>query len=335
MVAVANSHDVVIEGITLTDPPNWNLDLYNSDRIRVHGVTIASDPRLPNNDGIDISGSQDVVISDSRIAVGDDGIVINGRRRAVRRVVVSNCLISSECAALKVGWEYTRNDISQIAFSNCILSGCNRGLAAYSCAGATIEDVVASNLVVDTNAPLAFCRPIHLDLRRGKDGERGSMRRIQVSNVVARTQGRILMTADAGSTIEDVNLRDVTMSYPYIEDPDPDAEGNTSSQFSNNNRAARRARAAVVAENVRGLGIDGLRLRWPEVEVPADWRMEAKRENGGTRIFRPDYSNPRPCGFSALWGRNLQGGWFRGDAESSGPGVPQVDLKDSTIRVEG
>ena len=152
--------------------------------------------------------------------------------------------------------------------------------------------------------------------------------------MVVRTQGRILITGDAGSMVEDVVLRDVTMSYPYIEDPEPDAEGNTSSQFSNHNRAARRARAAVVAENVRGLAVDGLRLGWPDAEVPADWRIPAKRENGGTRIFRPDYGNPRPCEFSALWGRNLQDGWFRGDAEASGRDVRRAELEGSTIRME-
>mgnify|MGYP000144446474 CR=1 FL=1 len=325
MVAAIRCRDLRLEGITLTDPPNWNLDLYCCDRVQVRGVTIASDPRLPNNDGIDISGSQDVVISDCRIDVGDDGIVINGRGRPVRRVAVTNCLISSECAALKVGWEYTRHGISQIAFSNCVLTGCNRGLACYSCNGAAIEDVVASNLVMDSNAPIMFARPVHLDLRRGRDtGTVGAIRRIQVSNLVARTQGRILMTAETGGLIEDVTLRDLHLAYPYLEDPEPIAEENRSAQFSNPCRAARRARAALVAENLRGLAVEGLRLTWPGDTVPDEWKRPARRENGGRRIFRPDYA-PRPCAFSAAWLRNVQGWWRAPAAQASAAGTPRFD----------
>ncbi len=327
MVAVIRSRDVVIEGVRLSDPPNWNLDLFCSDRVRVQGVTIASDPRLPNNDGIDISGSSDVIISDCQIHVGDDGIVLNGRSRPVRRVAVSNCVISSECAALKVGWENTRNDITQVAFANCILSGCNRGLACYSGNGAVIEDVVASNLVLDSNAPIMFARPIHLDLRRGNDtGTFGAIRRIQVSNLVARTQGRILLTSEDGGALEDITLRDVSLAYPYLEDAEPIADDNRSSQFSNANRAARRARAAVVAEHVRGLSVDNLRLAWPGAEVPADWQIPAKRENGGTRIFRPDYTQPRPCAFNALWGRDVQGWWRSPAALASASATARFDL---------
>jgi polygalacturonase len=333
MVAAIRCQDLTLEGLTLTDPPNWHLDMYCCDRVRMHGVKIASDPRLPNNDGVDISGSQDVTISDCILDVGDDGIVINGRGREVRRVAISNCLIRSQCGAVKIGWEYTLNRISQIAVSNCVLTGCSRGVCAYSCAGATIEDVTVSNLVVDNQAPIMFSRPIHLDLRRdAKTGRIGAMRRIQIANVVARTPGRILMTSQEGGWLEDVTLRDVHLAYPYLEDPEPDAEGNTSSQFSNDNRAARRARAAVVAENARNLAVDGLRLTWPNEPVPAEWRIPVKRENGGRRLFRPDYDRPRPCSFAALWARNVHGWWRAPLAAASEPDAAPFDQDEFTRR---
>ena len=264
-------------------------------------------------------------------ATVDDGIVINTRARPVNRVIVTNCIISSECAALKVGWESTYHDIRQVAFSNCILSGCNRGLACYSCKGGVVEDVVASNLVMDSNAPIMFARPIHLDLRRDSGtGRFGAIRRIQVSNLVARTQGRILMTSEDGGALEDITLRDVSLAYPYLEDAEPIAEANTSGQFSNANRAARRARAAVVAEHIRGLSVDNLRLGWPGAEIPADWKIPAKRENGGTRIFQPDYTQPRPCAFNALWGRDVQGWWRSPAAQASESATARFDLDQAS-----
>lgn len=65
MLAVVNSQDVTIRDVRLTNPPAWASDIYGSDRVTVQGLSMANDPRTPNNDGIDISGSHDVIISDS------------------------------------------------------------------------------------------------------------------------------------------------------------------------------------------------------------------------------------------------------------------------------
>jgi hypothetical protein len=178
-------------------------------------------------------------------------------------------------------------------------------------------------------------RPIHLDLRRrSHDSPLGGIRQVTISNVIARTNGRILLTAEAGACIENVSLRDIQLAYPHIEDPRLYAPGAWGSQFSNRNPAAREACAAVVAENIRNLSIENLLISWPEGPVPDAWRHPVKRENGGTRVFRPDYSNPCPVAFSALWGRNLQGGHLRApSATSSAGGAPLVQLTDSSFRV--
>jgi len=309
MVCAVKSQDVLIQGVRLFNPPNWNCDLFECDRVRVNGLKIINDGRWPNNDGIDISGCNDVIISDCHIETGDDAIVINTRTRPTRRVVITNCILRTECAALKIGWEWTPYDISQVAISNCVLVGCNRGIASYACDGQSVEDVTISNIVYDSNGPVMFARPIHLDLRKSpKTGKIGVMRNFSISNVVARTQGRILMTAEDGGMLENITLRDVHLIYPYIEDPMPIADGNRSAQFSNPCREARKARAAVVMQNVKDVYIDNLRTTWPSVgEVPAEWRHKTKRENGPTRIFEPDWSTTRPADFALVWAKNVSG----------------------------
>lgn len=102
MVAAIRCQDLTLEGLTLTDSPNWHLDLYCCDRVRMHGVKIASDPRLPNNDGVDISGSQDVTVSN--LVVDNQAPVMfsrpihldlrrdakTGRIGAMRRIQIAN-----------------------------------------------------------------------------------------------------------------------------------------------------------------------------------------------------------------------------------------------------
>ena len=162
----------------------------------------------------------------------------------------------------------------------------------------------------------------------------GRIRHVTISNVIARTNGRILLTAEDGAWIDNVILRDIQLAYPHIEDPRLYAPGAQGSQFSNRSPAAREACAAVVAENIRNLSIENLSISWPGGPVPDTWRIPVKKENGGTRVFRPDYSNPAPVAFSALWGRNLQGGHLRAPGASpSSEGTQRVQLMESSFRV--
>jgi hypothetical protein len=308
MVAVVKSRNIKIRDVTLKDSPFWNLDLYHSDFVDVTGIIIESDPRAPNDDGIDISGSHDVTIANCRISVGDDGIVLNTRPRDVRRVTVTNCIIASQCAALKVGWgnDLDWEDISQVTFSNCVLHNCNRGFAIYSAWGRTVTDVTVSNIVCETRVPVVLCRPIHIDLRLGPDPARpGVVRNIFVSNFIARSQGRILLTAGLGGVVENVTLRDVRLEYVYLEDPAVAGAAATSLQYSSETPRARVERAALVAENIRGLRLDGFEVSWPERPVPAEWQQAFLRENGGRRIFLPDFTGPVKLEFARISLRNV------------------------------
>jgi hypothetical protein len=239
------------------------------------------------------------------------------------------------CAALKLGTGGTYHDMRQITFSNCSIYGSHRGVAIYTVEGGTMEDVAVSNIVFESNVPVILPLPIHLDARRNTDASKlGVIRNISISNFIARTQGRILMTSEDGGMLENITLRDIQIVYPYIEDPalHPDAR---SSQYSRRNPEARVARAAIVAENVRYLSLDGLQITWPSDEVPEKWRLAVKRENGTfERLHHPSYDDPAPVDFSVLWGRNLQDGRLHMPlAEPSSDRAQKYDLVDSDIAV--
>ena len=74
----------------------------------------------PNNDGFDITGSQDVMISDCTLSCCDDAIVLKTTPDSgpIERVTVTNCVIRTRCAALKLGASESFHDMRQIAFSN-------------------------------------------------------------------------------------------------------------------------------------------------------------------------------------------------------------------------
>jgi len=352
MVEIEGCRNVKIQDVTLKTGGGWTCHLYNSDIVHVNRVKILNNLYSPNGDGIDISGCSDVTVSDCIIKTCDDAICLKtfGDSRECKRITINNNVIECLCAALKIGNESFRN-IEQVSFTNNVVYGSNRAFAIYAEGGGTVQDITVSNLVCDTRTPLLYNRPIHISLmeRKGADGStyggekygqkefydvegrKPQLRNVSISNVVARTDGRILITAEPGMMIENLTLRDIQLIYPLIEDPVPHVEEIKSWQFSPKNPEAKKARAALVAENVMNLVVENFLVKWPETDVvPAEWQFPKLIANGTQASFTRNYSKSKVADMSAIWARNIQGGyWYAPLAKASGGGLPDVDINYS------
>lgn len=316
LVQIDRCQDVRIADVTLADVANWTLHLHESDRVWVRGVRIDNPPDAPNADGIDITGCRAVMVSDCHIDTCDDAVVLKTlpHGRSCEDVTVTNCVMRTHCAALKLGCGESYQDMRNIAFSNCVVRGSHRAVGIYSTEGGILENVSIENIVCDTRAPLLFARPIHVDLRRRSERSRlGAIRNLRIAGLLAETTGRIVVTAEPGAVLEDVILRDIVLRYPEVEDPAPHAGRVGGSQFSNRSPWARAERAAVVVENARGLWIEGLSVRWPQGPAPEAWRFAEKLANGDHRVFVPaDWEPGADAAFAAVSVRNVRGGGLAG-----------------------
>ena len=332
MIMVSHSRNVAIRDLNLINPPGWTGNIHASEKVYIKGVVIDNNLRSPNSDGFDISGSREVIISDCNISTCDDAIVLNSVPGDVKNVTISNCIIRTLCAAIKIGWPGDKNNISDISVSNCNIWGSNRGIAIYQSYGIT-ENISVSNIVFESNTPIIFTRPIHIDLRRQRDTTRqiGIVRNIGISNFTARTQGRILITAEEGGFIENLSLSDIKLQYQYFEDPGVYAKNPASDQSSNKSPEARVAKAALAAENVKNLWINNLQIIWPGDKVPDDWKIDNKIENGSfTNIYHPDYSTARPVEFSVFWGKGIEKAYINAPlSEPSAKGVEKYQIRNS------
>jgi len=299
--------DVSIEDIHIVESPGWTLHLSRCDRARIHAVQIDNHRFGPNNDGFDINGCRDVQISQCRIDTCDDAIVLKTSRdsRSCERVTISDCLLSSNCVAIKCGTE-SWHDFRQITVTNCAVTRSTRAFGLYGFDGGSFEQIYVSNLVCDTDVAFVLNHPLHLDARkRNPDSIPSVMRDIRVSGFSARTDGRILMTTADGCVIDRVVLDGVHLSYPLFCDPAPVAPGATSAQSSRHSPEARAARAAIVADGIHRLRIRDLEIDWPESSLFRGWGGgETRIENGGNRRFGPaDVGDD--VSFEPFWGRNL------------------------------
>jgi hypothetical protein len=189
--------------------------------------------------------------------------------------------------------------------------------------GGTVEDVTISNITGDTLAHYSFQRPIQMEVKQSSHLPQtrplGTIRNVTISGFNARTQGRILLTAQEGATMENISLRDIRLEIVHLEDNtllkmDPNWGSN---QLANRNLEARRQPAAIILENLQHFDLHGLRITWP----PAGAKSRAK---GGPQ--RPAGS-PDPA-FSVLWARNVRG------AHIVAPGVGPSDSSATAAIVE-
>lgn len=275
MIDIIECEDLRLEGLTIRNSPGWTVELQNCDRVVVHGVTVLNNFWGPNTDAFDIAGSRDVMISDCHVVCGDDAFCVKTmpHTRSAERITITNCTVRTNCVGLKLGCFESHKDMRQITFTNNVVFNSSRAVGIYNFKGATFEDIIISNLLCDDDNELPLNRPIHIDLRHETEmgwggvsptGKAGIVRRVQISNVVARTTGPILLTAADDGELSDVTLRDIHLHYSAVAPLQPSACESRSAQFSNHSPEARSAPAALVADGVQRLRVLGFTVEWPQ-----------------------------------------------------------------------
>lgn len=165
---------------------------------------------------------------------------------------------------------------------------------------------------------------------------RGAVKNVLISNFIANTDGRIMMTSEDGSKLENIVLRDIQLTYPFIENPDLYVEGAKSKQFSPRSLEARKAKAAIVADNIDNLVIDNVITSWvhPDSMVHKDYKFAERIEHGGNRVFTPDYKISHQTDLSVFWGRNVTGGYLDMPlAKPSAAHLKPIVLINSNLKV--
>ncbi|MBO4457198.1 MAG: glycoside hydrolase family 28 protein [Butyrivibrio sp.] len=147
--------NLLVSDVTFLDSAFWTLHLAGCRKVRIENIVIENNKRGPNTDGIDPDCCQEVIIRGCRIVSGDDSIVIKSTTPMYKRygdcrdIIVSDCILSSNCSGIKIGTE-TYGDIHDITVSNCILKDCIRGIGIWSRDGGGIYNVFIDHIVGNT-----------------------------------------------------------------------------------------------------------------------------------------------------------------------------------------
>ena len=124
-----------VEDVTLINgPAGWSYWIHDCDDVIFDRCRVKVDVRFPNNDGIHVNSSRDVIIRNCDLETGDDSIIVRANNRSLaenkvcERVVVSNCTMRSWSAGIRIGWT---NDgvIRNCVFRDLKMRDCTNGIS--------------------------------------------------------------------------------------------------------------------------------------------------------------------------------------------------------------
>jgi polygalacturonase len=218
----SHCRNVTVEGIFLTNAGSWMQHYFNCQNLRITGIRVHNHCNY-NNDGMDIDGCRDVIISDCKVDSDDDGICIKSTQKYIcENVLVSNCLARSFCNAIKLGTKSV-GGFRNIVISNCTVTPCEKqkryygyelGESAISVEmvdGGILDQVTISNITIsDTGCPIF----VRLGNRRkyvAADQEAGMLRNVRISNIMATTTAITAssITGVAGYYAENIYLDNI------------------------------------------------------------------------------------------------------------------------------
>lgn len=200
-ISFTDCTNVHIRDIQVVESSFWSVHLQRCERVVVNGIYITSNRHNGvNSDGLDIDGCSHVMVSDCRIDTGDDALCLkttrtNGQAQPCRYITVTNCILTSSSAALKIGTE-SHADFEHITVTNCVVDGANRGLNIIVRDGGCVRNVLFSNLTIRTVRKETFWwgngDPVWFTIqKRGERPTAGGIENVVLDNIIAHGQSGI------------------------------------------------------------------------------------------------------------------------------------------------
>jgi hypothetical protein len=171
--------NIRLKEFTLRNGAFWCIKLLQCNNATVDDIQVISRV-VANNDGIDITDSYNVRLSNCFFDCGDDAICPKSESKTgVKKLAITNCIIKSESNGIKFG------TASQGGFEDVVISNCHiydtrlAGIALELVDGGVFDRITINNITMHNVNGGLFMK---LGLRRG---DTGILRNVMVSNLIA------------------------------------------------------------------------------------------------------------------------------------------------------
>lgn len=221
--------DVLIEGIEMRNSAMWMQQYLACEFLTIKGIKVYNHANY-NNDMMDIDGCKNVFISDCYGDTDDDGITLKSTsNRISENVVITNCVVSSHCNAIKLGTE-SIGGFKNITISNIVVKpsesktkiyGYDKGISGITLGmvdGGILNGVVISNIRIDGAQVPIFLRLGNRGrtIREGiEKPNTGTFRNVSISDIVATNTGDFgcSITGIPNHPIENVSFSNISINF--------------------------------------------------------------------------------------------------------------------------
>ncbi|MDR1282962.1 MAG: glycoside hydrolase family 28 [Opitutaceae bacterium] len=165
MLYFVGSTNVRLENVSLVNACFWSVYMLDCDCVKISGLTIRSDRRIPNSDGLHFNCCRNLLVDNCDIDTADDCIVLRGHYKVLgnadvpmENAIVSNCILRTRCCALRLG--VGDGTLRDCLFANLVIRDTRTGISiwpAYSHRyprGTDIDNIRFENIVMDVTTPV-------------------------------------------------------------------------------------------------------------------------------------------------------------------------------------
>jgi polygalacturonase len=133
---------LLLDGVTFQNSPRFHVRPNQSENIIIRNITIRCPWYAQNGDGLDPTSCRNVVIYNSTVDVGDDGLCLKpgaiaasqASGPACENIVIAGCMVFHAHGGFVIGSE-SYGGVNNVAVRNCVFSGTDVGLRFKSFRG--------------------------------------------------------------------------------------------------------------------------------------------------------------------------------------------------------
>lgn len=155
-IQTINCRNVLLEGFTVKDGPQWTIHPVYCEDVTVRNVTVST--HGPNTDGLNPDSCRNVLIEGCRFDTGDDCIAVNAGMnedgwkvgRPCENIEIRNCVMTGGHGAVTIG-SAVSGGVKNVYAHDCMISGTMQGIRLKSMRGrgGYIDGAVFDNITID------------------------------------------------------------------------------------------------------------------------------------------------------------------------------------------
>lgn len=153
LIELVSCRGILLDGPTFRNSPRFHVHPSQSEDIIIRNIRIQADWWAQNGDGLDLSACRNVLVYNSTLDVGDDGLCIKPGRPgssqspgpACQNIVIADCVVYHAHGGFVIGSE-SNGGARNISVRNCVFIGTDVGLRFKSARG---RGGLVENIFVD------------------------------------------------------------------------------------------------------------------------------------------------------------------------------------------